>query len=135
MKKILVLLSLSALLGVAFVTPSCSTSQTTTVTKAEGVVVNTVDVGMKTWHDYVVLHLTDGKVTQKEIDNVSTGYTAYYNAQLVVKAMLEKLVTTGSCVSNTTGCEGKEFPARCAIVLPKIPVDSLVWFFNAKLRT
>src|ERR1039457_6461669 len=96
MKKILVLLSLSALLGVAFVTPSCSTSQTTTVTKAEGVVVNTVDVGMKTWHDYVVLHLTDGKVTQKEIDNVSTGYTAYYNAQLVVKAMLEKLVTTGS---------------------------------------
>ena len=80
-------------LSLALLFSGCST---TTAVKTEGVTVTTVDTGMKTWSLYVQSHLTDGKVTQKEINDVQTGYQAYYNAQLVSESLLENAVSTGS---------------------------------------
>ena len=80
-------------LFLSLVISGCSTPS---VVKTEGVIVTTVDTGMKTWALYVTAHLNDGKVTQKEINDVQTGYQAYYNAQLVSEALLENAVSTGS---------------------------------------
>jgi len=87
-------------LAISLFIEGCATTSTTI--KTEGVTVTTVDTGMKTWASYVQAHLTDGKVTQKEINNVETAYTAYYNAQLVTEAYLESSVSTGSTNDITT---------------------------------
>lgn len=72
--------------------PGCGTTPVQTTIKAEGVLITSVDTGMNLWHDYVVAHLTDGKVTQKQIDTVKNGYNAYVTAQSVAKAAIEKLL-------------------------------------------
>lgn len=69
----------------------CSTSQTTAI-KAEGTIITTVDVGMKVWANYV----NAGKATASQIGTVEQAYMAYYNAQLISEAALEKIVSTGS---------------------------------------
>lgn len=83
--KILALASIVFLISFS----GCSTTQTIT---AEGVVVTTVDTGMKGWAAYVA----SGKATQAEVDHVHTAYDAYYTAQLAAEAALETLVTSGS---------------------------------------
>lgn len=87
MKKFLLPLFLSAILN------GCSTTSTI---KTEGITVTTVDAGMKTWALYVEAHLTDGRVTQAEINTVQASYSAYYNAQLIAEAYLQSAVSTGS---------------------------------------
>jgi hypothetical protein len=89
MKKLLISLTLAALIV------GCSTP-TGTAIKTEGVTVTTVDTGMKGWAMYVNQHLTDGKVTQKELDTVKNAYNIYYTAQLSAEAALETIVTSGS---------------------------------------
>jgi len=84
-------------LALSLLVSGCATtSRTSSVIKAEGVTVTTVDTGMKVWHDYVVAHLTDGKVNQAEIDAVANGYNIYYTAQLATEAALTKTVSAGS---------------------------------------
>ena len=95
MKKLIIAICLTGALF-APVTGCKNTSPTTAIVKSEAIIVTSVDTGMKIWHDYVVAHLTDGKVTQKEIDTVATAYNAYYTAQLAVKATLEQVILTGS---------------------------------------
>lgn len=72
--------------------PGCSTTPTGKVVQAEGVIITSVDVGMKSWKDYVVA----GKATQNQVDTVKKYYDIYYNAQLASKAALEKYVASKS---------------------------------------
>lgn len=78
----------------------CSTSPVQATIKAEGALITSVDVGMNMWHDYVVLHLTDGKVTQKQIDTVKEYYNTYVSAQVIAKAAIEKALASGSTSSE-----------------------------------
>ncbi len=71
----------------------CSTSKTQNAIKAEGALITTVDTGMGLWRDYVTLHVSDGKVTQKQIDTVRLAYNSYYAAQQVAKAAIEKVMS------------------------------------------
>lgn len=80
----LVLCSLSMPLFVG-----CSTTPVQATIKSEGILIVSVDAGMNAWHDYVVDHLTDGKVTQKQIDIVKQAYNTYWNAQQVAKAAIK----------------------------------------------
>jgi exonuclease III len=59
---------------------------------SEGVLITTVDTGMKIWAIYV----NAGKATQSQVDTVKKYYTDYYNAQLVAEAALTRLVSAGS---------------------------------------
>lgn len=92
MKKLLIISLLTATLFIS----GCKTTQTASIIKGEGIVVTTVDTGMIAWHDYVVAHLTDGKVSQTEINDVANAYGVYYTSQLSIEAALEKTVSTGS---------------------------------------
>jgi len=83
-----------ALVLCAGIMVGCQTSPTQTAIKVEGVLIVSVDAGMSEWHDYVVAHLTDGKVTQKQIDSVRDAYNAYYSAQQIAKAALMKSIST-----------------------------------------
>lgn len=74
----------------------CKTPPAVIATKAEGVIVNSVDVGMNTWKLYVTANISNGKVTQKQLDDVHAAYDTYYNAQLIAKAALETYIITGS---------------------------------------
>lgn len=70
----------------------CSTNQTSVAIKSEGVVVTTVDVGMQAWSIFV----KNGGATQAQMDAVRSAYNAYYNSQLISKAALVQMVTSGS---------------------------------------
>lgn len=83
----LLLLSSSLILG-----EGCATTPAGKATQAETTVITSVDVAMQIWHDYVV----SGKATQAQVDKVKGYYTAYYNAQIVAKAALEKWVASGN---------------------------------------
>jgi len=84
MKKLIAVIGLALCAG-------CSSLTTATI-KSEGVIVTTVDVGMKTWANYV----NSGKATQQQVDTVKSAYNTYYNAQLVAEGALEKMISTGS---------------------------------------
>lgn len=102
MKKIL---ALSALLGCsAILYTGCQTPAAVTITQSEGVLITTVDTGMKVWASYVTLHQNDGKVTAAQVNNVEQAYDTYYNAQEVAKGLLEMYVTAGTTnsISITT---------------------------------
>lgn len=81
-----------------FVVTACKTNPIQATIKAEGALITSVDVGMSMWHDYVVIHLTDGdgKVTQKQIDTVKQYYNTYVSAQNIAKAAIEKALASGS---------------------------------------
>jgi hypothetical protein len=68
--------------------------------QAEGVVVTTVDAGMRGWAIYV----QSGKATQAQIDAVKAAYNTYYNAQVIAESALEAYVSNGSTnsVDSTT---------------------------------
>ncbi len=96
MKKMKLVYLIAAMIVAVIITAAstgCKTSDVQNTIKAEGVLITAVDTGMNVWHDYVVAHLTDGKVTQAQIDTVKTAYNAYADAQAVAKAAIEKLLT------------------------------------------
>jgi (2Fe-2S) ferredoxin len=74
----------------------CQTKPAVVITQSEGVIINSVDVGMNTWALYVKAHVSDGAVTQQQLDTVKSAYTTYYNAQLIAKAALETYIVNGS---------------------------------------
>jgi len=79
-------------LALSLLVSGCTTSQQTTAINAEGVVITTVDTGMKGW----ALYVNAGKASPVQIANVQTAYNAYYTAQLAAQAALSTLVTSGS---------------------------------------
>jgi hypothetical protein len=82
-----------AILPVLLLDSGCaSTSQTSTVIKSEGVLITTVDTGMRVWATYV----NSGKASQSQVDAVKGAYNVYYTAQLASEAAIEKLITSGS---------------------------------------
>jgi hypothetical protein len=68
--------------------------------QAEGVVVTTVDAGMKGWAIYV----KSGKATADQVAAVKAAYNTYYNAQVIAESALEAYVSNGSTnsVDSTT---------------------------------
>lgn len=81
--------------GIALMS-GCGTTPVQATIKSEAVLITSVDVGMNLWHDYVVAHLTDGKVTQNQIDTIKQAYNGYVLAQAVAKATIEKVLTNVS---------------------------------------
>lgn len=73
--------------------PGCkSPGVAATAIKGEGIIITTVDTGMKLWAVYVNV----GKATQDQVDQVKKFYVTYYNAQLMAEAALQKYIATGS---------------------------------------
>jgi len=97
MRKLLVLsaLAISTCCFTGCIT-GCKTSPAVIITKSEGVIVNSVDVGMNTWALYVKAHISDGAVSQVQLDTVKSAYNTYYSSQLIAKAALEMYVVNGS---------------------------------------
>lgn len=90
------ILAIALICGAGTLITSCSTNATQTTIKAEGALITSVDVGMHGWATYVGQHTSDGKVTQAQIDAVKQAYNAYYVAQQVAKAAIEKQMASGS---------------------------------------
>lgn len=89
MKKYLALIVIAATLACG---SGCKTSQTpTSITyKVEGVIITSVDTGMKAWADQV----RAGNATQEQIDKVKEAYNDYYAAQQVAYAALTSYIAT-----------------------------------------
>ncbi len=83
-------LALCALALTAFT--GCVGPKSVAVYKAEGAVITTVDTAMNLFADYAKA----GRATQKQIDTVKVSYGAYYVAQQVAKAALEKYIASSS---------------------------------------
>lgn len=86
-------LSLIAILLSAFVFcgATCRPSVAPTAIKTEGVLVTSVDTGMKLWAIYV----NSGKATQAQVDEVKKAYNTYYNAQIIAESALTAYVSGG----------------------------------------
>ena len=101
MNKALFLMSLLAI-AVIFgnIQSGCATKPVQKVIQAEAILITSVDTGMQIWASYVNAHLTDGKVTQKQLDTVKEAYNAYYAAQQSAKAIIEKILSNVSTNQN-----------------------------------
>ena len=86
---ILYIALLLSLLSVCFVQTGCKTPADTAY-KTEGVIIASVDTGMRIWSDQV----NTGHATQKQVDAVKSAYQAYYDAQMLAKAALEKYIAS-----------------------------------------
>lgn len=75
----------------------CKTSQINTSIKSEGVIIVTVDTGMKIWAQRV----NAGQATQAQVDTVKIAYNAYYSAQQAAKAAIEKAMVSSSTNSTS----------------------------------
>ena len=92
---------IGALLVCTVLLTGCLT--TDRVVKTEGVLITTVDTGMSIWASYVTAHQSDGKVTQAQVDKVKVAYNAYYTAQQIAKAAIEKSIAgTGTAADVAT---------------------------------
>jgi hypothetical protein len=97
MNKALFVMSLLAIATIfGNITNGCATKPVQKVIQGEGILITSVDTGMKIWADYVNAHLTDGKVTQKQLDTVKEAYNAYYASQMTAKAVIEKILSNVS---------------------------------------
>lgn len=96
MKTLLSLLSVVVLTLSANLFTGCGSTPVQKAIKSEGVLIVSVDSGMQIWASYVRQHQSDGKVTQSQVDTVKTAYNAYYDAQQVAKAIIEKIITNGT---------------------------------------
>ena len=94
MKKLISLFCALALTGAVFT--ACTTKTTNTIVKVESGVITSVNVGMGIWKNRV----TAGKATQAQVDNVKAAYNTYYNAQLVLKAALEKSIASNNSLDE-----------------------------------
>ena len=79
----------SVSLGILLVcAPGCGTNAPTKAAQAEQILITSVNVAMSQWAS----HVNAGKATQAQIDNVRKAYEAYYTAQTVAKAAIEKAI-------------------------------------------
>jgi hypothetical protein len=65
----------------------CGTNTYTKIAQADQVIITGVNDGVQQWVAYV----NAGKATAKQIQTFKIAYTAYYDAQQVLRAVLEKL--------------------------------------------
>lgn len=100
-KTILPLLMLSCALGLATVglmgTTGCGTTAATRATQIDRPVITAVNDAMAEWRDYV----NAGKATRTQINEVHTAYDAYYAAQMILKAAVEKLAAAENTPTTT----------------------------------
>jgi hypothetical protein len=92
MKKLIVS---SLLIASTFIFCGASCNKTSVVqpiVQSEGVIVTSVDTGMKLWSLYV----NSGNATQAQVDQVKAAYVTYFNAQNAAKALLETATVSGS---------------------------------------
>lgn len=73
----------------------CGTNAPTQAAQADQIVITSVNAGMSLWVNYV----NAGKATQSQIDKVRMAYNAYYTAQQVAKAVIEKAIVANSTVT------------------------------------
>jgi hypothetical protein len=88
---------LLALVSASLLVSSCGTNAPTKAAQADQILITVVADGMQQWAAYV----NAGKATQSQINTVKTAYTAYYTAQQVAKAVIEKAIAKDPTV--TTG--------------------------------
>lgn len=67
------------------------TTQQLAVIKTEGVIVTTVDTGMKGW----ALYVNAGKASPQQVAAVENAYNAYYDAQIIAENVLTNYIQTG----------------------------------------
>ena len=79
---------------VAVCVSGCTTSQTSVAIKSEGVIITTVDLGMKAWAQWV----NTGHASAVQVNNVENAYNAYYTAQETAEAAL--LLAVNASVTN-----------------------------------
>lgn len=87
-KILIAVIGASLLLGLE----GCKTSPQVVAIKTEGVIVVTVDTGMKAWASYV----NAGKASMVQVNAVQDAYNKYYSAQIAAESILLAVV------SNTT---------------------------------
>lgn len=68
--------------------PGCGTNAPTKAAQGEQILITSVNAGMDQWVAYV----NSGKAKQSQIDAVHNAYDAYYAAQQVAKAVIEKAI-------------------------------------------
>lgn len=93
MKKLHFNLLLIALLAgsLAFL-PGCGSTPASKAAQGERIVIHSVNDAMTEWAAYV----NAGKATAQQIKDVQTAYDAYFAAQQVAKAAIEKLAVAES---------------------------------------
>ncbi len=85
-----VILSLGLALILISLISGCGTNAPTKAAQAEQVVITTVNDGVRV----IVREINAGHLTQKQCDTFSAAYTDYYNAQQILKAVIEKANAT-----------------------------------------
>lgn len=82
---------LIALLAITLlINGGCGSTPIQNAIKVEAPLITSVNAAMTLWSAYV----KSGKATQAQINTIKQAYNTYYNAQLIVKAALEKLIIT-----------------------------------------
>lgn len=82
----------------------CKSTPQSIAIKSEGVIITSVDLGMKGWATYV----NAGKATQQQVDTVKSAYNTYYNAQLIAESALTMYIQTGSTNATTINATSAE---------------------------
>lgn len=119
MKKLII----SAMLGFAMLAtvPSCSTTANNRAVKIESAVIPSVNIAMELWADRV----RAGKATQSQVDTVKIAYENYYNAQLMLKAALER-----SIMLKTPASESEVLAANTSMQIAKQAVLNILEQFT-----
>lgn len=91
-KTLFSIFPLLCLLSFGIVEVGCKTSAIDAMVKTEGVIIISVDTGMRIWADQV----NSGHATQSQVDTVKQAYNAYYTAQLTAKAAIESVIVNHS---------------------------------------
>lgn len=92
MKRYVIAICLG-LSAIVYIGTACKTTTIVPATiKTEGVIITTVDTGMKGWAIYV----NSGKATQSQVDAVHKAYDTYYNAQVIAETALVTYLSSGS---------------------------------------
>lgn len=94
-KRLPVLVSASCLfmgallLNLPWLESGCGTNAPTKAAQAEKILITSVNAGLVV----IVNDINAGKLTHKQVDQFNAAYTDYYNAQQILKAVIEKANT------------------------------------------
>lgn len=95
----------------------CGSTPVQTVIKTNSVLIVTVHQGMLAWADYV----RAGHATQNQVDTVKKAYNAYYDAEMILKATLEKVLA-----ANATATQADIDTANAAVNVAESSLISLL---------
>ena len=121
MKHIILAVGLAS----AIMLSGCGTTTETKITQADQVLITGVNDSMAQWAIYV----NAGKAKQSQIDRVKTAYTIYYNAQIALNAVCDKLA-----VKDPSASAADVVAANSAVSNAETSIIALVAsFINSKL--